>query len=214
MRRKEANDVWQEIKPNLDYLDQHTPHVLPDPEMWGQYAIAQEDEIAFLNKDIYDYYINDVIKVSNEQTIQSGQTITLDLHLDKLPVRALLWVLENENNRPLNRRSDYSFNGTNPTVSAKLLYGTNERVPEIDNHTDLIDMWYHHKTYSITPGYNCMSFALNPLAFSFDNGVILPSNSRLVIKVRDYHNDSRFRLHAYALVYREISLNRGDCTKY
>lgn len=211
-KRDDVNSPWVNIKPNLDYLDVKSD--IPDPEMRGEYAIVHDDEIKFLSQDKYTYYYNDIIKISNEQVVELGQAVNIDIHTDKNPVKAIFWLVENQLSRELNRYSDYTFNKQNPVLSAKLMYGSNERLPELDNHYDLIDTWYHHKSYSTTPGYNCMSFSLNPTSHEFDNAVVLPTNARLIIKLRNNNLSAadKYIVHAYCLVMKETVFTKDSCT--
>lgn len=223
--RKKTEQGWVEIPPNLEYLDipQKQDYLLNDPEMRGIYALVDKSELDYLSKNPYHYYTTDIVNISNKEVINAGNTIQLIPFTDRLPCRAIFWVAERTEDKKLNRYV-YSTNGINPFVSAKLLYGSIERFPELDNHYDLIDLWFNHKHANMEEvGFNCMSFAIQPTTNEFDSGVVFPINARLVLRLRDNSKDnskdnsntnndsSRYIINAYCLVSKEVVLSRDVC---
>lgn len=188
---------------------------IPAPEMWGKYAYVDNDEVNFLvnTTDKLVYHINDIVKVSSDEIISKNTNgITVDLHTQE-PCRAIFWVMENQESHNRRLYSNYTTNdGDNPTLSAKLMYGPNNRIAELNhNHFQYAESYYHFPQQPMTNGYNVYSFSYQPSSISNDIGVVFHGlNAKLSIKLRPSNTD--YIPHIYCMVIRELNMNINLCT--
>lgn len=195
--RTDHEAEWEEIPFDSSLIEGcPSDNKLPCPELWGRYAQVTDSEINWRKEDnkINTIYIDDIGRWSSEDYKSYGSPITIDLHFEN-PCKAIFWVAENLEATANRNYSNFTTNsndiasGWNPFASGKLLYGSVERIPELDSDFfDRMEPWYRFPSAPCEPGYNSHSFAYKTGELGSDISIVFESsklklNAKLVLKL-------------------------------
>lgn len=193
MRIKRDDGTWKEIAYNFKFIEGATADdTLPTPELWGRYALALDNEVGWAKqRPDNKVYIDDIVTLSKDDPKTYGAPVEFELHTEQ-PCKAIFWVAENveakehRNFSNFTTNGDNLFEGWNPIVNAKLMYGTEVRFNLDSDVSDRMEPWYMFPSSPCEIGYNAQSIAYDSSSINADTGIVFKNlNAKLIVRLGD-----------------------------
>jgi len=187
--RVDEDSEWTEIPFNKKYIEGvRKDEMLELPAMWGRYILITDSERNWRKEEVdivtgipnkpAKVYAENIIKVTQSNTSQLGQSIEMQLN-SPLPVKAIFLVAKNMDAASVNNHSNYTTNannlleGWNPISNIGLFYGGVSRIPDMDHiHFDMAEPFYRFRSPPCEPGYSAYSFGYDTTSLHADVGVV------------------------------------------
>ncbi len=114
-----------------EYID--GPLEIPTPNIWGEYGQLSQDEINADQEDPVIMYVDDIISKDVEIPLSLGEHIEIPLE-SATPVKAIFWVVENQDSEKQHNFGNYTTNqenllkGINPCIKYTLTFKGRNRI--------------------------------------------------------------------------------------
>jgi hypothetical protein len=208
LRLDKTNGKWIEMNtPSLQLLEsivEGLPSQMPEPELWGRYALLSEEEQNERSTCLtsQEYFIHSIIECESQNLVRitdSAETREIKV-LSSAPVKKVYWVAENLDAKKKNIHSNYTTDldtqkGWNPCKKVVFKYGqTVTKSLEQDQFT-LIQSYKHCKGSPVDKGYNCYSYANDRDTLNADIGVTFQQSDKSMVITLDDTDPYKVPIH-------------------
>ncbi|MEM5804121.1 MAG: hypothetical protein QW350_05305 [Candidatus Aenigmatarchaeota archaeon] len=213
--RVKKDETWKELsEPIMNYIE-YNEDILAPPEMIGKYVQLTQQEFDFRNKDHLVFYIRDIVRWNDEVPKTFSDSVSVDIQTLQ-PCQSIFFVAENvESFKNRNFTKFCTSDGKNPFSSAKLIYGTNEKIPEREiDFFSYIEPYFYFPCVPDNPGFNAISFCYDLTSVDPDVGITFKSlSAKLVLRLCESEKGIRelFKVKVYFLVMKKIEIEYGNC---
>lgn len=163
---------------------------------------------------IISYYINQINDISLENPIRAGDAISVSLKTDK-ECKAIVWCaypvdkVEGERRLYSTYTSELDDKGENPTVEARLSFGSNDEVVFKSVDTELLIPRMMKMSCASTAGFNIISFTSNIFTADCDVGYVFKDTATLIISTRKSATITHYRFKIWLICNQSISIKHS-----
>jgi hypothetical protein len=174
----------------------HTNQLLPYPTMWGTYVYMADIDCEYdkvkcrgtKSKEEGCYYIEDYVKLEEENPVTLNNTVTIDIKDIEFPVHGVFWFAQNQEAVDENFYSNYTTSSDrlwSPIQSTSLNNGNSFIFKDMPSYrTERVYPSQQLISVPSCPGLNNWRFALQTIQNTAQPGVIFKSGN-IQIKLRD-----------------------------
>lgn len=204
--------IWKELQDvNLSYLEIEQDLLLP-PEMIGNYIYLSQDEYDYRKDSKLNYYINDIIKVTEETPKKASDIVSLDININE-PCQGIFFVSENLSSKKLYTEFTSKESNKTPFSMIKLVYGTGERIIEKDIKTlNYMESFYHFNTLSETiyKGLHGILFCYDTSSPDPDTSIVFKNlSAKVILRLKDNIQDI-FKIRFYFYILRKLEMEKEE----
>lgn len=217
MRVLQSNQEWKELSEiNLSYLE-FEQDILSPPEMIGKYIQLSEEEYEYRKDTRIVYYLNDIVKLTEETPKRGSEFISLDVNIPD-PCQAIFFIGENLNNTKIRKYTEFNTSSNeSPFSTFKMIYGTTEKILERDLKTiEYLESFYHFTVVSKNLYKGCHGIILCYDIFSPDpdTSIVFKNlSAKILIRLKD-NVEELYKIRFYFYILKRIDIEKDNCIIY